>query len=570
MYPIWAGDVPSVPLGISRKFLDLNQQLFALKKCFVSPEEIMLDNTAATIQRFFRAILRRRIYVTATSSILSYKRRELTAAHRSLNAWVAQMEYADSRAQQLHIRSIGRMSKNGVRFWVKWSEKEGVITNRNNARATEQLNKSCDRRNRRIVQIWRDIATGARSWKALRDWRQSMIPIMKHELENQNVTVPLAYVDLVSAYVTIRARRSFLFNIFLAWHEKFHTKSLKETVKERNAFIFHKQRILSWTFKEWHIRVRKTKAYLATPQKWAKYIHLARTRHLSKMARIAKIVRKWHQRARNQIVLKEQKLLCQKKLERSAFIGWVSTVSHQRNLKLEVIQAWKRKIQNYNVVRFRGWRVGSLRKRTRKEVGAMFDHSHAARHQSLLAEQVFAKWRKRYADLENARADKELQRSRWRLQEAKQSTTFLSGLYARDREKISGIEAELGRVTNQFVNSENEVSQFEEVTTTWKIALHAMKMELMRLAISVQRCSTPKPQKRRRLSNEDCRDRLGNDDRYAKSTSSRISLMQTSDRVIGNWSRRNSDPDLSPDLCIVNLKPPLDENIIHLLAIDGQ
>jgi hypothetical protein len=44
--------------------------------------------------------------------------------------------------------------------------------------------------------------------------------------------------------------------------------------------------------------------------------------------------------------------------------------------------------------------------------------------------------------------------------------------------------------------------------------------------------------------------------------------MQTSDRVIGKWERRNSDPDLSPDLDLVFVKPPLDETVVQLIAIE--
>jgi hypothetical protein len=568
LYPVWAGDKPVVPMSIGRKFADLNQQLFALKKCFVSPEEIMLDNTAMVIQRFWRSIIRRDIYRKASKSIRSYTIREMSAAHRSLNAWVAQMEYADSRGQQLCFRSIARLSKTAVRFWVKWAEKESVHTNRNGQRALEQLNKNCDRRHRRILQTWRDIATGPRSWKALKEWRQSMIPVMKWELESHQQPVPLAYIDLVSAYVAIRARRSFLFNCFLAWHEKFHTKSLKDTVKERNAVVFCKRRLTLWSFKEWSTHVRKTKAFLGTPERWAQYIQLSRTRHQAKMAQVAVIVRKWHQHARNQTVLKERRLFCRRKMLVASFHGWRTTVNQQRNLKLAAIFVWKKKIQNPNLALYRGWRIWAIRKRARHEMAQMLDHSHSTWRERGMLERTFGLWQRKFRELENQRADLTLQRSHWKLQESKQNTGFLSGLYSRDREKIQGIETDLGDVTVRFVGSENEVSVLEELTTTWKIALHAMKMELMRIAIAVQRCATAKPLRRRRLSNEDCRDRLANDDRYAQKTSSRMTLMRTGDRVIGKWIRRNSDPDLNQDLSLVSVKPPLDENIIHLLTLD--
>jgi hypothetical protein len=568
LYPIWAGDTPTVPLSIGRKFADLNQQLFALRKCFVSPEEIMLDNTAMIVQRFWRSIMRRKIYRKAALSIKSYKIRELATTHRALNAWVAQMEYADSRGQQLCFRSIARLSKTAVRFWVKWAEKEAVHTKRNDTRALEQLNKNSDRRHRHILQTWRDIATGPRSWKALREWRQSMIPVMKWELESHQQPVPLAYIDLVSAYVAIRARRSFLFNCFLAWHEKFHTKSLKDTVKERNALIYCKRRLTLWSFKEWLIHVRLTKEALGTPERWAQYIQLSRTRHHAKMAQVGVIVRKWHRHARNQIVLKARKRHNRRRMVMASFEGWRTTVNRLRDLKLAAISMWKKKIQNPNVALYRGWRIWAIRKRSRRGMAQLLDESHNTWRERGLLERTYGIWQRKYMERENERADLALQRAHWRLQESKHNTGFLSGLYSRDREKIQGIETDLGNVTTRFVGSENEVSLLEELTTTWKIALHAMKMELMRLAIAVQRCATAKPLRRRRLSNEDCRDRLANDDRYSQSTASKMSLMRTADRVIGKWIRRNSDPDLTQDLSLVSVKPPLDENIIHLLTID--
>lgn len=85
-YPIWAGDTPTVPTSIARKFNELNQQLFSLKKCFVSPEEIMLDNTATIIQRFWRTIFQKQLYRRLLDSVKSYKLRELSGAHRTLNS----------------------------------------------------------------------------------------------------------------------------------------------------------------------------------------------------------------------------------------------------------------------------------------------------------------------------------------------------------------------------------------------------------------------------------------------------------------------------------------------------
>jgi hypothetical protein len=270
VYPIWAADTPSLPNSISRKFNELNQQLFSLKKCFVSPEEIMLDNTATIIQRFWRAVSQRQLFRRALKSIHSYKLRELSSTHRVLNSWMAQMEYADSRAQQLNFRSISRVSKLALKYWQKWSEKEGVVTNRNETRANDQFSKILSRRSRVLLGAWKDIAMGPRSWKALRDWRQSMIPIMKPELETHTVQIPSSYLELVSAYVGLRSHRSFMFNFFLAWHAKYHSKGLRQTVIERNAIVFCKKRLTVWSFTEWITRVRKTKEYLKTPEKWAK------------------------------------------------------------------------------------------------------------------------------------------------------------------------------------------------------------------------------------------------------------------------------------------------------------
>lgn len=95
-------------------------------------------------------------------------------------------------------------------------------------------------------------------------------------------------------------------------------------------------------------------------------------------------------------------------------------------------------------------------------------------------------------------------------------------------------------------------------------------MELMRLSIVVQRCSAPRPRKHRRFSDEDFHDRLKNDDRYGQETRSRLSMMKAGDRIIGKWERRNSDPGFDEDLDMVNLNPPLDENIVQLQSIDKQ
>jgi hypothetical protein len=82
----------------------------------------------------------------------------------------------------------------------------------------------------------------------------------------------------------------------------------------------------------------------------------------------------------------------------------------------------------------------------------------------------------------------------------------LSLVYTRDREKITRIENELIDVTSQFVEREDEVSKLEELCTTWKIALHALKLEFVRLALIMEKCSTARQPKKRRFSNEDWRE----------------------------------------------------------------
>ncbi|OHT08106.1 hypothetical protein TRFO_23462 [Tritrichomonas foetus] len=568
MYPIWAGDTPSVPNQISRKFNELNQQLFSLKKCFVSPEEIMLDNTATVIQRFWRAMFQRRLYRKALDSIKAYKLRELGGAHRTLNSWMAQMEYADSRAQQLNFRSIARVSRVALRYWQKWSEREAVVTNRNEARATEQWNKIHSRRNSQIVQTWRDIAMGPRSRKALHAWRQSMIPVMKRDLEVQKIPVPQNYIELVAAYVAMRAKRSFMFNFFLAWHAKYHSKSLRQTVIERNAFIFHKKKLQSWSLKHWLTRVRKTKAYLKTPEKWERYIALARAQHSARMSAVSKIVEKWHDYARIKGILKKRSIFARTKLMIRGFKGWRDTVVRHRELKMKSIMIWKRTIQDPKVFVFRSWNLYAVKKKTRRAIRNQLAESNKQWTNRMLLERMFGKWQRKAAERHSFAAAHELEKRRWELQSTKQRTTLLSGFYAKEREKIASIEANLGDVTQQFVASEEELAKLEEVSTTWKIALHAMKMELMRLSIVVQKCSTPKPTKQRRYSDEDYHDRLKNDDRYGQDTRSKLSMMKVGDRVVGRWERRNSDPDFDDELNMVEVNPPLDENIVQLLSIE--
>lgn len=568
MYPIWAGDNPSNPSGINRKFNEINQQLFSLKKCFVSPEEIMKDNTATIIQRFWRAVFQRRLFLSAIRSVRNYKLRELSGAHRTLSSWMAQMEYSDSRAQQLHYRGVSRVSKLAVKFWQRWSEKEGLVSYRNETKATDQLGKNRNRRNKRLLVIWMEIATGPRSRKALDNWRQSMVPIMKRELEAQKWTVPHEYVELVSSYVSMRSHRSFMFNFFLAWHTKFHSKSLRQTVIERNAFIFYKKKLTTWSFMAWLIRVRKTKEWLGTPDKWARYINLIRAQHLSKMSRVGVIVNEWHAYSRTQNILKQRAYECRRKLTTATFIQWRELVAKHREMKIEAILLWKKAIQDPKITVFRAWNLWALRKRTRRSVFNQLDDSHNQWHNRSLLEQSFGRWQVRFVKRENTRMDIDLQHQHWKLQGAKQETTFLSGLYARDRDQIAAIEGELGSITSQFVANEEEVSKLEELSTTWKIALHAMKMEVLRLSVIVQRCSTAKPERRRRFSNEDFHDRLKNDDRHTQETRSKLSMLQIGNRVIGKWKRRNSDPDLTEEVDMVDIKPPLDENIIQLLSLE--
>lgn len=62
------------------------------------------------------------------------------------------MEYADSRAQQKNFRSIARASRVSLRYWQKWSEREAVITSRNEAKAAEQWNRIKYRRNLKILK----------------------------------------------------------------------------------------------------------------------------------------------------------------------------------------------------------------------------------------------------------------------------------------------------------------------------------------------------------------------------------------------------------------------------------
>jgi hypothetical protein len=314
----------------------------------------MLDNTALVIQRFWRSVSRRRVMSVAAKSVQSYFLWELSSVHRTLNSWMAQMEYADSRAQQLYYKSISRASKLSLHYWQKWAEREMVVSNRNEGRALEQLGRSREQRHRRLLRLWRDLTMGPRSWKALRDWRQSMIPVMKRELENHNRQVPLAYIELVSAYVAIRTHRSFMFNVFLAWNSKVHSKSLRQTLIERNAFVFHKRRLTAQCFRSWIAKLRRTKAFLQTPERWARYIALTRARYRAKFTRIRRIIEGWHRHARNQRVLRQRTAFRRKRTMTAVFGGWCRTVERHRGLKMEAIMVWKREIQDPKLVALRG------------------------------------------------------------------------------------------------------------------------------------------------------------------------------------------------------------------------
>jgi hypothetical protein len=271
-----------------------------------------------------------------------------------------------------------------------------------------------------------------------------------------------------------------MFNFFLAWHSKVHSKSLRQTVIERNAFIFHKKKLTISSFKKWQARVRKTKAFLTTPERWEKYIALVRARHHAKRSRSTAIMRAWHIYAHDQSILRNRNQFNRRRLISRTFTGWRTTVLHHREMKIEAILRWKRAIQDPKIVALRAWRLWALKKRTSKMVGRDLDQSHEAWRNRFILERAFGTWQRRLAERENYLADVDLERRQWKLQASKHDTQLLSGLYTRDRDRIANIETELGEVTAQFVASEEEVSRLEEISTTWKIALHALKMELLR------------------------------------------------------------------------------------------
>lgn len=568
LYPVWAADKPSLPVVISRQFNDLQQQLFSLKKCFVSPEEIMLDNTAITIQRFCKTEFQRRIYKAALESIESYKKRELTAAHRTLNSWMAQMEYTDSRAQQMYFRSVAKTSKISLKFWLKWAEKETIITNRDENKANDLNAKISRQRHHKLLLTWRDVSLGDHSRKALAKWRTSMIPIMERELENSHIPIPEEYLDLVISYVSQRTHRSFLFNYFLAWHTHYHSKSLKETVSNRNAMVLFKKHLTTRYLHVWAKHTAETKGFLKTPEKWAKYIALMRSQHTADVSTISIIVSRWHNFAKTHGLLHKMLAKNKFKFTQKTFEAWEATVIKHRQLKMRALEMWKKSIQDPKVSVFRAWLLYTIKKRTRNTMKDSLLITHDQWRSRLLLDRAFGRWQKKtFANIEY-RDNVALERRKWDLQTTKHQSTVLSNQYSIEREKIASLEKELGAITEDFVNTEDEISRLEEVGTTWRIALHTMKMEILRLGLIVERCSKTVVTKRRRLSDEEHKTRILDDDRYDQFTESKLSYLQTSNRILSKWERRNSDPNLLDDTPLVITKPPFDDNIIQLLSIE--
>lgn len=569
MYPIWANDTPSVPSSLARKFGDLNTQLFNLKKCFVSPEQIMVNNTAQIIQKLFRAKRRKDLYKKALKSIQSYKTRELAECHRNLNSWLAQMEFADSRAMQLRFRGISKVSKYASKQWLKWAEREAFAANRIEVKAAEMAQRFAKQRNQNAAIQWREIATGKRSRKAMAQWRTSMVPKMKSELERSGREAPSQYTPLVSAYIEMRAQRSFVFNYFIAWHARVHSKSLRETVGDRNAALLFKKHVMTRTFKFWINNVRQTKNFLGTKEKWSRYIALSRAQHKAHLAVVSELVTGWHSYARNRVIIRKRRATMNHKLSVLSFDFWKKTTDRHREMKLAAVEIWKRHIQDPKIAIFRKWHVYAIRKKTQHEVSTRLLESSIQWNERKLLDTSFAKWQLRYSQNKSNIAAKALEKRKWDLQSTKQATTVLSGQYAKEREKIAAIESNLGDVTSAFIETEDEITKLEEITTTWKIALHAMKMEYIRLATAVQQCSKPFVRRKRRMSGEDAQSRLADDDRYNQGTESRLDQLQISNRVIGKWQRRNSDPEIDPSN-FVDLKPPLEDNIIQLLQVDKE
>ena len=567
IYPIWAKDKPQMPTDISRRFSELNQQLFSLRKCFVSPEEIMLDNAASLIQRVWRSKLRKQYFQKAIESIKSFKKRELYQSYKTLNSWLAQMEYADSRAQQFRFRGLSRICKFSSRFWQKWSEREGINTKRLKTKGIELNNKFTERRFHQSFKEWFKLATGGRSRKAMKSWRLSMVPKMKQELERYGRESPQSYLALVSTFIELRTQHNFVFNFFIAWHSRVRSKSLRETVGNRNAFLLYKKRILKWSFQSWIKGVRKTKEFLGTKEKWKRYIALNRSIHQSKMENIRILVKNWHQYSHTLSILRKKEQRNKKKVLKIIFKQWRITIQRQLQLKLHSIQMWKRFIQDPKISIFRAWKIYAIKKRTRRQVTHELMKSHTEWHSRFLIEYSFGKWQSKFSYNKLYRSSIALEKRKWDLQRTKKNTANLSTEYSKEREIILGIEEELGLVTKEYIQKEDEISSLEEISTTWRIALHAMKMEFLRLALTVQKCYTPHYYKKRRYSDEDRRDRLKNDDRYGEETNSRLNSLKISERVIEKWERRNSDPELDL-LPLVNINPPLDENIVQLISSD--
>lgn len=564
IYPVWAGDKPKLPNSIARKFSELAQQVFALKKCFVSPEEIMLDNTASIIQRFWRTQLARQRFRNAVRAIKEYRKRELAETYKALNSWLAQMEYADSKAQQFHYVGVAKVSKSAVKFWVKWAEREATVIKRYESKANDFCSKLTARRTKIALKQWKEVALGTRSRKAMQAWRKSMLPKMKMELEKAGTRVPGDYLSTVATYIEFKSQKSFMFNFFYAWHAQCHSKSSKEIVQTRSSNLLYKRKTTTKFFMAWLEGTRSIKRALGSKENWNKYIYLCRSHYSAFMAFIDSVVREWRKYAYCKLTLRRLVSRNSKKLLKSSFVGWNYTAQRYRTLKLNSIAMWKMYIQDPKIPLFRAWHVYAIERSTKRTVKNMLLESYNRWRNRNLCDTCFHKWQIRYVSERNFVASKKLEKRNWDLQSSKHNTSWLSSKYSMGKDKIKQIEDELGKVTSEFIETENEITKLEDTTTVWRIALHAMKMELSRSAISVQECSTPAPVKRRRLSDEYRRERISNDDRYTHGTTSLISQLKISDRVMSSWKRRNSDPDIDAAE-LVDLKPSLDESILSLL-----
>ena len=273
--------------------------------------------------------------------------------------------------------------------------------------------------------------------------------------------------------------------------------------------------------------MRQTKEFLGTKEKWIRYIALSRAQHSAHMSVVRELVSSWHMYARNRVILRKRRQQMNKRLSKLSFTFWKETTNRHRDMKLKVVEIWKRTIQDPKIAVFRQWQVYSIRKRTQHEMANKLMVSSMQWRNRKMLDTSFAKWQMRYSMNKNNIASKALEHKNWDLQTTKQATTVLSGQYAKEREKIAAIESNLGDITSQFIQTEDDITKLEEITTTWKIALHAMKMEYIRLATVVEQCSTPQSKRRRRMSDEDVISRLAEDDRYMQGSKSRLSVLKT-------------------------------------------